>query len=134
MELENFEEGDRVLFNDRARPLTVVEAGEELLVEGPNGGRYVIYSENDAMLVSRPDNRRYSSYCEDLRKVGEWERSGDRWKHSKTGSLVEIFQMENGFFQLRVEGLEVDLPAYGFTDKESAVEKAEKVVRDRPEG
>ncbi|QGA80492.1 hypothetical protein [Candidatus Nanohalobium constans] len=136
-ELEGFEEGEKVLFNDRKTPLTVQEVSEEeLVVEGPGGGEYEIYFDEDTLLVCRKGNKRYSSYCEDLRSVGEWVRDGDCWRHSKTEAEISIVQNENGFYELESKKFqgELDNPAYGFTNKEAALEEAEKVVESNPEG
>lgn len=139
VELDELEEGDRILFNDRAVPLTV-EAVEEdrVVIEGPNGGEYEIYrAEDGSMLVSRKGNRRYSSYCQELRKTGRWERDGDRWKHSKTGAELRLEKNSTGFWTIRTEGVsreQLDLPRYGYSRKEFAEEDAEKFVEKHPEG
>ncbi len=135
MNLEKFEEGDKVLFNDRKTPLEVVEAFEdEIFVEGPNGGEYEIYLDEGTLLVSKKGNRRYSSYCEDLRKIGEWIREDDTWRHSKSSAEVSLEQNENGYWFVRSEKFEVDNPMYGFSSKEFAVEEAEKIIGKNPEG
>ncbi|MDY6776860.1 MAG: hypothetical protein SVQ76_02015 [Candidatus Nanohaloarchaea archaeon] len=139
MQLEELEEGDRVLFNDRRQPLEVVEAGEgKALVEGPQGGEYVIFKAEDSgvLLVSKPGNREYASKVEDLRRVGKWERTGEgAWVHDVTGSRVEVVENDAGNWTLEVEGVEEpELPGYGFLEREDAVEEAEKLVRDNPEG
>jgi hypothetical protein len=133
--LEKFEEGDKVLFNDRKTPLEVVETSEEeIFVEGPSGGEYEIYLDGETLLVSKRGNRRYSSYCKDLRKVGEWERDGDTWRHSKSDAVVSLEENENGYWFVRSEDFEVDNPMYGFSSKEFAEEEAEKIVGENPEG
>ena len=135
--LGNFEEGDRVLFNDRKTPLTVSEVNEDdLVVNGPSGGMYEIYFDEGTLLVCRKGDRRYSSYCEDLRSVGEWERTGDTWTHSKSDSTIRIAEKDNGFYSLKSEkfGDELDNPLYGFSDKEVAVEEVEKFISSNPEG
>lgn len=135
MNLEKFEEGDKVLFNDRKTPLEVVEAFEdEIFVEGPNGGEYEIYLDEGTLLVSKKGNRRYSSYCKDLRKIGEWIREDDTWRHSKSSAEVSLEQNENGYWFVRSEKFEVDNPMYGFSSKEFAVEEAEKIIGKNPEG
>lgn len=135
MNLEKFEEGDKVLFNERKTPLEVVDTlEEEIFVEGPNGGEYEIYLDEGTLLVCKKGNRRYSSYCEDLRKIGEWIREGDTWRHSKSGAEVSLSENENGYWFVRSEKLEVDNPMYGFSSKEFAVEEAEKIVGKNPEG
>lgn len=137
MEFEDLEEGLKVLFNDRKTPLEVVEKDDEkAVIEGPHGGRYEIYTDEGSLLVSREGNRRYSSYCEDLRSVGEWNREEDTWKHTKTGAKVSLEKKGNGFWTVSTEGLEdeVDTPMYGYSDKEFAEEDAKKFVKDHPEG
>ncbi|MFB6208404.1 MAG: hypothetical protein ABEJ69_03570 [Candidatus Nanohaloarchaea archaeon] len=140
VEPEELEEGDRVLFNDRSIPLTV-EAVEDdrVVVEGPHGGEYEIYAaeDTDDLLVSRKGNRRYSSYCRDLRKTGKWERNGDRWEHSKTGAELRLEKMETGFWTVATDDFsreELDPPRYGYSRKEFAEEDAEKFVEKHPEG
>lgn len=137
LDFGDLEEGMRVLFNDRKTPLEVVDVDDgEAVVEGPNGGRYEIYREGDALLVSREGSRRYSSYCEDLRSVGRWKREGETWMHSKTGAEVYLVKRDNGFWTVRTEGLEdsVDTPMYGYSDREFAEEDAQDFVEDHPEG
>ena len=134
---DELEEGEKVLFNDRKTPLKVSEKKDEtLLVEGPNSGEYEIYSEDETLLVCRKGNRRYSSYCENLRKVGEWQRNGDKWEHTKTGAVIEMVRNDNGFWTLNSDkfGDELDLPKYGYSSKEFAEEDAEKFVGNNPEG
>ncbi|MFB6215743.1 MAG: hypothetical protein ABEJ72_02065, partial [Candidatus Aenigmatarchaeota archaeon] len=80
-DLQALEEDEKILFNERKTPLEVekVESGR-VIVAGPNGGEYEIYEaeDTDDLLVSRKDNRRYSSYCKNLRRVGEWNRVKDK--------------------------------------------------------
>lgn len=137
MEYSELEEGQKILFNERKTPLTVEKVEEDrVLVAGPSGGEYEIYQEEDALLVCKPGNRRYSSYCKDLRDVGEWNREGDTWKHSKTGAKVTLEKKENGFWTINSEkfGPEIDTPMYGYSNKEFAEEDAEKFVKNNPEG
>ena len=137
MEFEDLEKGLKILFNDRKSPLEVVEKDEEkALVEGPNGGRYEIYTDDGTLLVSKEGSRRYSSYCKNLRSIGEWNRKEDEWSHSKTGAKVVLEKKENGFWTIRTEGLEdeIDTPMYGYSDKEFAEQDAEKFVSKHPEG
>lgn len=137
MDFNDLEEGLKILFNDRKTPLEVVEKDDErAIVEGPHGGRYEIYTDEGTLLVSKEGSRRYSSYCDELRSVGEWNREEDTWTHSKTGSKVSLEKEENGFCTIRTEGLEddIDTPMYGYSNKEFAEEDAEKFVEDHPEG
>ena len=137
MSFEQFDKGDKILFNDRKTPLTVSKIEDDrMLVEGPSGGEYEIYFDGDTRLVAKPGNRKYSSYCKDLRKVGEWVREGDKWVHSKTDASIEVVKKDNGFWTLesgKFEG-ELDLPMYGYSSKEFAVEDVEKFIEKRPEG
>lgn len=137
MEYDDLSEGQRILFNDRKTPLTVEEAEEgRVLVAGPSGGEYEIYREKDVLLVCKPGNRRYSSYCEDLRDVGEWSREGDTWKHSKTGAEIELVKKDNSFWTIKSEKFsdEIDTPMYGYSKKEFAEKDAGKFVENNPEG
>ena len=137
MDLGKFKAGDKVLFNDRKTPLTVEEASQkDLLVEGPKGGDYKIYFDKDTLLVCKPGNEDYSSYCKELRKVGEWSREGDEWKHSKTEASIKVVKKDNGFWTIESDkfGDELDLPMYGYSSKEYAVEDVEKFIKKRPEG
>ncbi|MFB6204009.1 MAG: hypothetical protein ABEJ75_00010 [Candidatus Nanohaloarchaea archaeon] len=139
VEIGELEEGDRVLFNDRSVPLTVEKVEDDrVVVEGPNGGEYEIYqAEDGSVLVSRKGNRRYASYCRDLRKTGKWVREDDHWEHSKTGAELELEQLDTGFWTIKTDDFsreELDLPRYGYARKEFAEEDAEKFVEKHPEG
>jgi aminoglycoside phosphotransferase (APT) family kinase protein len=132
---KNLEETDKVLFNDRAQPLTVEEVESNfVLVSGPKGGRYEIYVDEGTLLVCKEGGRRYSSYCKNLRKVGEWVRNGDEWSHSISDACVWLEEDENGFWTVGSNVFEPDNPRYGFSSKEYAVEEAEKIIRDNPSG
>lgn len=137
MDFKDLEKGLKILFNDRKTPLEVVEKEDEkAIVEGPNGGRYEVYTDEGTLLVSKEGSRRYSSYCEDLRSVGEWHHEEDTWTHSRTGAEVSLEKKSNGFWTVRTEGLEdeMDTPMYGYSDREFAEEDAEKFVKNHPEG
>lgn len=137
MEIENLEEGQKVLFNDRKAPLEVSRITEDgVWVEGPNGGEYLLYEEDGTALVSKNERKRYSSYVEDLREVGEWERDNDYWKHTKTRAKIYIDETETGNLEIRAEKINLDInqPAYGYLNKEAALEDAEKFVKKHPEG
>jgi len=136
MDFENLEKGDRILFNDRKTPLTVLETGEELLVQGPQGAEYIIYTENDTLLVCSKGKKKYSSYCKNLRKTGEWVETENGWKHSKSGAEIKVEKKDNGFWTVKTKGIEEDLevPLYGFTNRGFALEEAEKFVEKNPEG
>jgi len=134
---EEFEEGERILFNDRKTPLNIFDIGDErMLVEGPSGGEYEIYFDGDTRLVAKPGNRKYSSYCKDLRKVGEWVREEEKWIHSKTEASIEVVEKDNGFWTIKSEKFEdeLDLPMYGYSSKEFALEDVQKFIEKRPEG
>lgn len=137
LNFENFEEGDKILFNDRKTPLTVKNFSEEsLIVEGPSGGEYKIYISEGELLVCRKGNERYSSYCKNLRKTGEWVEKGDSWKHTASNAEIFVKEKENGFWTVSCENLggEIDVPLYGFTSKEDAVEEIESFTSSHPEG
>lgn len=142
MELHEIKEGDSILFKGRKEPLTVKQKGEDrIYIEGPQGGDYVIFEapdDPDILLISNRGNREYSSLVENLRTVGRWERQNDRvWKHSKTGAEIEIKDNDIGFYQIEVEGIDrsrLDLPKYGFSEMENAVEEVESIIRKFPEG
>lgn len=138
-ELDELAEGDHVLFGDRTQPLRVTDVGEErVLVEGPHGGDYMLFRAEDSgrLLVAKPGNREYASYAGELRVVGHWERvADDRWEHTGTGASIALERTEAGFWSLAVEGLDdVEVPKYGFTEKDIARQEAEKLMRDEPEG
>ena len=136
MDFENLEKGDRILFNDRKTPLTVLETSEELLVQGPQGAEYIIYTEKDTLLVCSKGKKKYSSYCKNLRKTGEWVETENGWKHSKSDAEIKVEKKDNGFWTVKTKGIEEDLevPLYGFTNREFALEEAEKFVEKNPEG
>ena len=135
MEIEELEEGDRILFNDRATPLEVEEVKQDgVIVAGPKGGEYELYLDGDTLLVCKRGSRRYSSYCKDLRKVGEWEREGDKWLHSMSGAEVWLEEDENGYWRVESNVFDPDNPRYGFSSKEFAVEEAESIVESNPAG
>jgi len=137
VKFEKFSEGDKILFNDRKTPLTVDEIeGGKMAVKGPSGGEYEIYYDGDTRLVAKPGNRKYASYCKNLRKVGEWIKQGDKWVHSKTEASIKIVRKDNGFWMLKSEKFDdaLDNPMYGFSNKETAIEEVEKFIGERPEG
>ena len=137
MKFEKFEKDDKILFNDRKTPLTVEQVKEEEMeVSGPSGGEYEIYYDGDTRLVAKPGNRKYSSYCKDLRKVGEWIRTEDEWIHSKSEASIKLEKKDNGFWTLKSEKFEdeLDNPMYGFSNREAALEEVEKFIENCPEG
>jgi hypothetical protein len=137
---DGLEEGERVLFGDKKVPLEVSEVGEErVFVEGPHGGEYVLFRSPDdgTLLHATRGNRRYASLLEDLRTVGRWEQlDEDTWEHTVSDAVVRLMQNDAGFWTIETEGLDVDLdlPAYGFTDREAAEDAVEKLIGDNPEG
>ena len=138
IELEDLEKEDKILFSDRKQPLKVSKTEQDrVLVEGPSGGEYEIYRDNETVLWCKEGNRRYSSYCKNLRKVGKWERTQDTWKHS-SGTKIRIEKTEIGYWTIKADGIEIneqlDLPKYGYSDKEKVEKEVEKVVRKNPEG
>nr|EGQ39762.1 MAG: hypothetical protein J07AB56_04900 [Candidatus Nanosalinarum sp. J07AB56] len=134
MKPDELEEGDRVLFGDRKVPLEVDEAGEDrVLVNGPQGGEYVLYTEDDTVLVSSKGDRRYSSLADDLRTTGRWSREGDKWTHTKTGEKVCLERTEAGFWRIET-GFSIDQPMYGYRSKEDAETEAKNLLESHPEG
>ncbi len=137
---DGLEEGDRVLFGGKKIPLTVEEVGEErVFVEGPHGGEYVLFRSPDdgTLLYATRGNRRYASLLEDLRTVGRWEQTdADTWEHTVTDAVVRLVQKDTGFWTIETEELDpdLDLPAYGYTDRDVAEEAVEKLLEDNPEG
>jgi hypothetical protein len=128
------EEGDMVLFSDRELPLEVEEVKEDrAVVNGPQGGEYVLYTGGDAVLVSSKGDRRYRSLAEDLRRTGRWERTGDIWTHSKTGQQVRLEETEAGFWRIDTE-FAVDQPKYGYRSKEDAETDVQNLIDNNPEG
>lgn len=135
---KELEKEDRILFGDRKVPLEVEEKDENRFhIKGPQGGEYILFKaeEQEKLLVAPKGRRSYASYIEDLRKVGKWERDGGKWKHSKTGKIVELAKNEIGRWTVDTT-LETGFepPKYGYSNEESALEEAEKLVEDHPEG
>lgn len=140
-ELPELEEGDLVLFNDRKIPVEVTAVDENRLhVEGPHGGEYIIFpaEETDDLLVrNKKSGREYATYCRELREIGRWEREDDTWRHTKTGAEIALERNEAGFWTLASDEFdleELDLPLYGYSEKEFAVEDAEEFISRHPEG
>lgn len=136
---EELEEGDRILFNDRKIPLEVAEVEEDrVIVEGPGGGEYEIYEDEGTLLWSKKGNRRYSSYCKDLRKVGKWSREDDTWTHSKTDAEIRVVKNDVGYWTIESEEIDVEkdveLPLYGYSDYETVEKEVEKFVEKHPDG
>ncbi|WP_414836990.1 hypothetical protein [Candidatus Nanohalococcus occultus] len=137
MELEDLEEGEKILYNDKKTPLTVKEKTDNgIWVQGPNGGQYLLYEQDDVVLTSKNERKQYSSLVENLRKVGEWIRDGDRWHHSKTDAVIHITEAETGNYKVLGDNiaLTIDQPGYGYLKKEPAVEDIEKFIGKHPEG
>lgn len=135
---ESLQKKDRILFNDRQMPLEVSEVGEDRIhIDGPQGGEYILFraEEQESILVATKGRREYASYVEDLRKVGKWIQEDTIWKHSKTDAEVRLSKNEIGRWTVKTS-LEADFapPKYGYSDKESAYEEAEKLVNQNPEG
>lgn len=134
----SLEEGDRILFNDRQIPLEVDERDDNRLhVKGPQGGEYIVFEaeEQERLLIAPKGRRSYAAYLDDLREVGKWIEEENVWKHSKTGATVELVENEIGRWTVETS-LDADFspPKYGYSDRESAEEDAEKLVEKHPEG
>jgi hypothetical protein len=138
--VSDLREGDRILFGDRATPLEVEEKKEnDALVRGPNGGEYLLYDEEDAKhpLVAKPGNKRYSSYAEDLRRVGEWIKKDTKtWRHTGSDAVIKLAKNKTGFWTLETQRFDqnLDVPKYGFSSREKAEDEVKKVLQDNPEG
>lgn len=139
-DVSELSEGERILYGEKKTPLTVKQVEEgEAKVEGPKGGEYLLYNEQGAKhpLVSKPGNKRYASYAENLRKVGEWNRKDEKtWKHTGTKAKIQLVTSPAGFWTLDTENFDedLDLPRYGFSNLENAKEEAEKILEKNPEG
>lgn len=139
---ESLEEGDHVLYNDKKAPLIVASIGDnEIVVRGPHGGEYMLYPAEDnpsLLLVSKPGNKQYASKVENLRIVGKWEQVEEGvWRHSITDAKVAVTENELGYWTINVDGFDgelPDLPKYGFSEREIAVEEAEKFIEKHPAG
>lgn len=140
--LEQLEDGDRVLYNEKKSPLTVESVeDEEVTVQGPKGGEYLLFIADDdpeLVLESQSGNKQYSSRVDDLRVVGQWEQTGDdQWRHTRTGAEVSLVETGAGYWTVEITGFEgegPDVPKYGFTAKTHAREAAETFMEDYPEG
>lgn len=138
MSFDDIQEGDSILFNDRKTPLTVERKTEDsITVKGPKGGAYEIYREDDSTLVCKKGNKRYSSYCDNLRKTGKWVEKDEKWVHSKSNAKISLVQKENGFWSVKTENIspkDFETPKYGYTSKESAINEIEDFTEQHPEG
>lgn len=138
----SLEKDDRILFNSRAKPLKVVEIeDDQTKIEGPSGGEYILFvaEEQDRVLISKEGGRDYASYIDNLHKVGEWVKTGENyWEHSKTGSSFRIEKKETGYWTIKTDDFdleeEINLPLYGYSDREFAEEDVKKVISKKPEG
>ena len=138
-ELEKLREGDRILFDERSQPLEAEKIEKDkILVEGPKGGQYQIFDEDAKhFLISKPGDREYASYIQNLRKVGEWEKLEDgKFHHSDTEASLELVKKSTGFWTIKSSNFDedLDLPKYGFSNKEAAQEQLEKILKSNPEG
>ena len=137
--LDKLNEGDRILFDERSQPLEVKELEEQkIIVEGPKGGQYQIFDEDAKhFLISKPGDREYASYIQNLRRVGEWEKLEDRkYRHTDTEASLELLQKDTGFWTIQASKFdtEIDVPKYGFSNREAAEEQLEKILQSNPEG
>lgn len=138
----NLRENDSILFDSRSKPLEVVKIEEDQIkIEGPSGGEYILFvaKEQDRVLISKDGGRDYASYIENLRKVGKWEKTGERtWKHSKSGAEFKLEKKETGYWTIETDDFniekEIDLPLYGYSNQEFAREDVKKVIKKHPEG
>lgn len=137
LDLADLSPGDRILFNDKKQPLTVTSVdGDKVAIEGPKGGSYVLFQDDDTILVSTSGNRRYASPVSGLRVVGEWKQVSElRWEHSRSGATIAVEENEIGKWTVRTDGVPLDEPVgYGYTKQKYAREHALNIIRDHPEG
>lgn len=138
----SLEKEDTILFDSRAQPLRVVEIKKDKIkIEGPSGGEYILFvaEEQNRVLISKEGNRDYASYIENLRKVGEWQKKGkNNWKHSKSGAEFKLEKKDTGYWTIKASKSdleeELNLPLYGYSDREFAEEDVQKVIKKHPEG
>lgn len=138
----NLKENDRILFDNRAQPLKIVKIEDnQIKIEGPSGGDYILFvaEEQDRVLISKEGGRDYASYIDNLRKVGEWQKTDENtWNHSKSGAEFKLGKTETGYWTIKTDDFnleeEIDLPLYGYSDREFAEEEVEKFIKKHPEG
>ena len=137
----NLSKGEKILFDSRSKPLEVTEIDQDQVkIQGPSGGEYILFkAENqERILVSKEGKRDYASYIENLRKVGEWEKDGNVWRHSKTDARIELDKKETGYWTIKTDDFnleeDIDLPLYGYSDLEFAEEDVRKFIGKHPEG
>lgn len=135
MKNSDIEPGDRLLFNDRKHPVRVKNiTDEQIEIEGPEGGIYYLKPVETGFIISSSPSFSYNRSVENMRFAGEWKSSDEnRWEHSLTDREIEVYQKENGFWQVRTD-LDFEGPRYGFTSKAEAASKAKELMRDNPEG
>lgn len=139
---QNLEEKDKILFDSRSKPLKVIDIQEnQIKIEGPSEGQYILFvaEEKNRVLISKEDKRDYASYVENLRKIGEWQKTGDKsWKHSKSKADIRLEQKETGYWTIKTEDFnlekEINLPLYGYSNRELAEEEVKKFINNHPEG
>lgn len=136
-DVKDLKPGDRILFGDRKTPLEVQKVeDDEAVVQGPKDGEYLLYDEDNAdhPLVAKPGSKKYSSYAQNLRKVGEWIRKDDKWIHTGSGAQIKLEKNQIGYWNIQVKDFQKpDAPKYGFTNREKAREQVEKLVNSNPE-
>jgi hypothetical protein len=139
---DNLEEDDRILFDKRAKPLKVIAIeDDQIKIKGPSGGEYILFKaeEKQRVLTSKEDSRDYASYVENLREIGEWEKTDETtWKHSKSDAKFTIEKKKTGFWTIKSDDFnlreEIDLPLYGYSAKEFAIKDIQKFINKHPEG
>lgn len=137
--IQNLEQGDKILYEGKSKPLKVKEVKEDkVIIAGPLGGKYQLFEEEDAkhLLVSKPGNKDYASYAKNVRKIGEWIKKEEKYIHTDTEACVKLYKNKVGFWNVKVENIDADFdePKYGFSNKEKAEEEASKIVEKNPEG
>lgn len=136
--LDELAEGDLVLFEGKKQPLEVVSvSGGKVQIQGPHGGEYVLFEEEDRTIVcSSRGSRRYATPAKNLHTVGKWKQlDEDAWKHSRTGATVEVKENEIGKWIVEADGVELEEEiGYGYMEKGLAEKHAKKILKNNPEG
>lgn len=139
---DELEAGEQILFDERTQPLEVEEVEEDQIkIKGPSGGEYILFiaEQKDRVLISKEGERDYASYIKNLRKAGKWKQIDEKtWQHSKSGAEIELAKKETGYWTIKTDDFdlekELDLPLYGYSDREFAEEDIQKFIKKHPEG
>jgi len=62
----------------------------------------------------------------------------NKWSHSKSNSEFRLEKKDTGYWTIRTDDFnveeEIDLPMYGYSDREFAREDLKKIIKKHPEG